>query len=70
MKHKTPNLTQAKPARFAPLMDMETALTIEAAAAMQGVPPQQFVRDAALQHALVTLEAEAGQRLNRQLATA
>jgi len=42
---------------------MEEALTIETAAAMQGVPPQEFVKTAAVQHALVVLEAEAGERL-------
>jgi len=52
------------------MMSMEEALTIEAAAAMQGIPPQQFMKGAAVQHALAVLEGEAGERLNRQLALA
>jgi len=51
-------------------MSMEEALTIETAAAMQGMPPQQFMREAAVQHALAVLECEAGERLNRQLVAA
>jgi hypothetical protein len=37
---------------------------------MQGIAPQQFMKGAAVQHALAVLECEAGERLNRQLAFA
>lgn len=70
MRTKPHTLTQPSPAKFAPLMSMEEALTIETAAAMSGVSPQQFMRDAATQHALAVLECEAGTRLNRQLVAA
>jgi len=70
MKTKPSATTQPSPAKFAPLMSMEEALTIETAAAMQGMPPQQFMREAAVQHALAVLECEAGERLNRQLVAA
>ena len=70
MKTKPNPLTQPRPVKFAPLMSMEEALTIEAAAAMQGMPPQQFMEGAAVQHALAVLECEAGERLNRQLVAA
>lgn len=70
MKTKPNPLNQPRPAKFNPLMSLEEALTVEAAAAMQGIPPQQFMKDAAVQHALAVLECEAGARLDRQLALA
>lgn len=70
MRTKPNPQIQPRPVNLAPMMSMEEALTIEAAAAMQGIPPQQFMKGAAVQHALAVLEGEAGERLNRQLALA